>query len=86
MTFDEFVTLVASAKRPDWRKGQTYFNYLTVFDPSLSKKVSMTENDPFYDDSRLPAFLQWVGENWNAQAEHMESAKNSSWGYLLKFL
>lgn len=45
-----------------WRAGQASFNVLSDFHKSLADQVRGTELDPFYDDSRLPVFYQWVYE------------------------
>lgn len=47
-----------------WRKGQTYFNVLWQERPDLSKKIRGTDLDCFYMDERIPAFLEWVRNNW----------------------
>jgi hypothetical protein len=44
------------------REGQIAFNRLYVLNPELAEQVRGTEADPFYDDSRLPAFHERVEE------------------------
>jgi hypothetical protein len=44
----------------DWRAGQTYFNTLYDMDPECADMIRGTRFDPFYDDSRIPAFMEEV--------------------------
>lgn len=46
------------------RKGQAYMHYLYMICPDSYTKVTGTDNDPFYIDGKLPAFLMWLAENW----------------------
>ena len=46
------------------RKGQRAFNALCELRPDLSAQVRGTNLDPFYTDSVLPSFYEWVGNNW----------------------
>ena len=46
------------------RRGQRAFNVLRDMRPDLAERVRSTGVDPFYEDSRLPAFLAWVEANW----------------------
>lgn len=46
--------------RSGQRKGQALMNALREF-PVLYDMVAMTKADPFYDDSKIPAFLETVG-------------------------
>lgn len=49
---------------PNWRKGQTYFNALHLCNPILANKVRGSLLDPFYKDSNILAFLEWLTDNW----------------------
>ena len=44
----------------EWRKGQSLINCAEVCCPHLCKNISGTENDCFYEDSRIPRFLAYV--------------------------
>lgn len=46
---------------PDWRWGQCLFNALSALDYERAETIRGTVLDPFYDDSRVDAFLAWVG-------------------------
>jgi hypothetical protein len=48
----------------DERLGQAYFNQLVAERPELAERVRGTLRDPFYDNRRLSAFLNYIGENW----------------------
>ncbi len=50
---------------PSWRLGQTYFNVLREYKPGLAAKVHASPYDPFYDDSKLPGFFEFVVLHWN---------------------
>jgi len=40
-----------------WRQGQTYFNVACDFWPEEVNKIRGTNDDCFYDDSKIAAFL-----------------------------
>ena len=40
-----------------WRQGQTYFNVACDFWPEEVNKIRGTDDDCFYDDSKIAAFL-----------------------------
>jgi hypothetical protein len=54
----EFYRMVrrASIAYPEWRVGQRFFNVLARMDPVLADMIRGTSADPFYDDSKIPAF------------------------------
>lgn len=65
MTFEQFLT--DSMNTPtNLRRGQFAVNLLSQVRYDLYE--SLTENglgvDPFYDDTLIPKFLVWAGENW----------------------
>lgn len=71
MTFDGYMERVYLTHRqhvtdPDpWRFGQTCFNVLHDVRPDLSPKVRGNHDlDPFYVDHKLPAFFEFLKENW----------------------
>lgn len=50
------------AAHPEWRDGQTWFNSFFVVDPPLADRIRTTKSDPYYNDARIPAFLERVRE------------------------
>jgi hypothetical protein len=63
MTLYEFLS---KALKPEiyQRKGQRFMNTLAMHRPDLEAKLAAEGIDPFYDDSRLVAAIQWVKDNW----------------------
>jgi len=53
-------------KHPEIRLGQAYMNNLSKIDPDLSGYMAGSKYDPFYDDSRIEAFLTYVNDTWKA--------------------
>lgn len=47
-----------------WREGQALFNTLYDIRPSLADRTRATDIDPFFKDSNIAAFLQFVIERW----------------------
>jgi len=47
-------------QNPEQRKGQAYFNALWFTYPDLADKVRGSHRDPFYNDDRMPEFLDFV--------------------------
>lgn len=45
------------ARHPEWRSGQTHFNVLYAYMPELADWVRGTFIDPFYDNAKLPVFM-----------------------------
>lgn len=54
---------------PAWRVGQTHFNVLWQLRPDLADAARGTQLDPFHRDDRVPAFLRWLRDNWDAPAD-----------------
>ena len=48
---------VAMRERRGLRRGQAFFDVLSELEPELAERLTGTADDPFYDDSKLPAFL-----------------------------
>jgi hypothetical protein len=46
------------------RFGQTCFNVLYELDPDLADSIRATDLDPFYDDNKVPAFLERLSNEW----------------------
>lgn len=68
-TFTEFVVAaadVADADKPrgGQRVGQAVFNLLDKVRPDLALMVNNSDYDPFFDDSRLPLFYDFLFRNW----------------------
>lgn len=58
----------ALKRKPDaLRKGQFAMNLLSARRPDLYDRLMQEDRelDPFYSDDRLPAFFDWLRENWN---------------------
>ena len=66
MTLNEFIQEVSKAERPkELRHGQWLVNSLSMVRPDLGNQMTADKPfDPFYDDSRIPAFWVWLGEHW----------------------
>jgi hypothetical protein len=63
--FDAFIASLSYHKRQRFlRKGQWMFNLLWTCFPDIADKIRTTEFDPFFDDSRIPAFLKHLEENY----------------------
>lgn len=63
MTIEQFAYFAyrTTGARPDeLRLGQWMFNELHSEFPDIAKQITGTEYDPFYVDSKIPAFLKRV--------------------------
>lgn len=65
--------LINMAKRareiyPEWRYGQAVFNTCHSLFPEIADSLRGTEYDPFYEDTRVEAFLQQVEEKLSASS------------------
>lgn len=49
---------------PHQRRGQRLINNLELIRPDISKKISNTERDPFYNDHLLWSAIKFIVENW----------------------
>jgi hypothetical protein len=60
--FHFYIEAVSHAIRvnPTWRIGQAYFNVLDDMEPEIARRVQGSPLDPFYNDSRITAFLEQV--------------------------
>lgn len=62
------VLLIAPLLYPDWRIGQSYFNYLTMDYPDLANEIRGSEFDPYYaehmdnPEERINKFLKYIQE------------------------
>lgn len=61
-TYDDYLTAAMAYWRehPEQRKGQAFFNALATERMDIADKLWSTDDDPFYVDTRLPAFLYKV--------------------------
>lgn len=52
--------------RPGQRRGQWFTNLLHTINPNLSNRLNQEGMDPFYDDAKLWAAVEYVKKNWNS--------------------
>jgi len=67
MSFEEFIVRASSYQinSKHERIGQAYFNTLAWHRPDLSEQIRGSfMYDPFHDDNKVPAFLDFVATNW----------------------
>lgn len=66
MTYEQYITKAETAFRHlgslGYRKGQVYMNMLIQERPDLAEMVRNL--DPFYQDEKLSAFLDYIQEHW----------------------
>lgn len=65
MSFDEFLEYVVAFLNDcpgEMRIGQFAFSQLFQSHRDIAEEISGTDDDPFYDDTRLMRFLQRVGK------------------------
>lgn len=64
LTVENFLSLCESSSII-FRKGATYFNLLHWARPDLARECRFnTLIDPFYDDSKIPQFIEWLRSVW----------------------
>lgn len=65
-TFTQYLIQVSKTLNEEthWRLGQTYFNVLYEMRPDIADKVRTTALDPYYSDSNIDDFLEWVITKW----------------------
>ena len=67
-TFEELIEEFYKTKFPgDWRHGQSAFNYVYEYLPTIANQIRNTENDPFYESSRLNGFWKEVKRLYDEQ-------------------
>lgn len=71
MTFEEYLIQVNRDyvdNAPNIRLGQQYSNTLYLTKPPLGTYITTRAShvDPFYDDAKLPEFLEYVARIWNS--------------------
>lgn len=63
MTLNEFRTRVELKRPSNQRRGQYAMNILRDEYPLAYEVITGSDIDPFYNDSRMPAFFAWCAEN-----------------------
>jgi hypothetical protein len=71
VSYETYLTLsqMNANRPPEQRQGQFMFNVLVLLRPDLADRIRCTDEDPFYDNDRIPAMLAWLAEHWNATEE-----------------
>lgn len=66
LTFDAFAGMIDRHRtaHPEHRPGQSAYHLLFLTADELARDLPDTV-DPFHDDSRLPAFLEWLKRRWS---------------------
>lgn len=65
MTLEEFVTKAEAhyeRNRKYQRRGQAYMNYLYYANRIWYETVTGTDCDPYYNDDKIPAFLEFLSK------------------------
>ena len=66
MTYNEFIKLVDQTYNHfNWRYGQCLMNVLCGIWENKCEEITMSNNDPYYDDRFVPEILQDLKTNWN---------------------
>ena len=62
--FDKLLAIVDNEVRDNkyMRRGQSLYNHLHDINPELANSINNTELDPFYVQSRIPTFLEFILE------------------------
>jgi hypothetical protein len=58
------VTLSFITRPGSWRKGQFLFNELCSVRPDLAERIRASDLDPFFQDWRIEACMEFLRENW----------------------
>ena len=64
MTYEQWIARAAITKPKAQRYGQWLFNSLYSVRPDIANRIRTSINDPFYQDNRVPAFLEAVAKEW----------------------
>jgi len=64
---DSLSNFLSAALEParEQRRGQWFVNALHIINPNLVNSLIAADVDPFYDDAKLWAAVQFVVENWH---------------------
>lgn len=67
ISYEHFLRLcsIKAPTIPNQRTGQKLFNLLCDYRPDLAEQIRATDNDPFYDDSKVVDCLVYLMENWD---------------------
>ena len=61
----EFHNRVFKDRNPELRAGQIAYNLLLQMNGGLADRVVASPRlDPFYNDERIPDFLEWLRVHW----------------------
>ena len=60
----EFGVAIGNNECKSQRLGQFLFNFLNEYKPDLADTIRGTDDDPFYEDSKIAAFALYLQENW----------------------
>lgn len=70
------LTDIWTDKYPTNRTGQAMMNVMRTYDPDLYEEITerwrddtAQQIDPFYVDSRIYAFLEYIRAHWNEQTQ-----------------
>ena len=67
-TFEELVQEFSKTQFPsDWRPGQSAFNFVYEYLPTIANQIRGTDKDPFYQSSILPEFWDEVKRLYDEQ-------------------
>jgi len=58
------------------RRGQWFANLLHTINPNLLNRLIKEDVDPFYDDAKLWAAVQFVKDHWNADPMQSHSTED----------
>lgn len=61
---------------PSQRRGQWFANLLHTINPLLANRLIQEDVDPFYDDSKLWAAVEFVKENWDQKVAEEKNPQN----------
>ena len=60
----------------DQRRGQWFANLLHALKPDLLQRMIHLDVDPFYDDSKIWAAVEFVKENWDQKVAEEKNPQN----------
>lgn len=75
-SIEEFFSFCARTQPSKLRIGQHMSNMYSLIERRLSDSIIGSNIDPFYNDSNIEKFKEWLKENWNEQAEYNFSITN----------
>lgn len=75
MDFTDFLTK-ALEPAAGQRRGQWFANLTHTLKPALLNRMIHLDVDPFYDDAKLWAAVEFVKEHWNDEAVQSPSTED----------